>query len=810
MRLRPGLLSVTWEFPCHKFIIASAILIAFSASSAQRTAINNGILQSDLDAGNHRITNCAVCIAASDVANKSYVDSVVTGGGALFAAPLTNTAGVVSIAKATASVDGYLAAADFVSFAAKESPLTFNAPLTRSGNAISLNASGASVLLGRGAAGGAGAYQEISLGTGLTMTGTTLSAAAAGTSITSINGDTNAAQTIVTSETGSDFGVSTSAGATTLSLPIASATKTGKLSSTDWSTFNSKQSALGFTPINLAGDTMTTGGLTNRFDGFWGNGAGLTNIAEAGVTGLVSDLAGKAATSHTHAESDVTGLMADLASKIASNAGAGTNNTFITPTIANFVNANHNHQDNAGGGLLAEAAVSGLTADLLAKQPASDNLTNWSALATSTKQPASDNLTNWSAIATTTKVGTNGSGFPALTGDITTVQGATATTLKNTGTAGTYRSVTFDAQGRETAGTNPTTFSGYGLSDTSANFAAALTDETGTGLVTLNTSPTMFSVALSNLTSCKLDSIGTTPTDSVQLINTTAAAAGAQQYSPALRFTGQGWKTTATAVSQAVDFRIYNQPVQGSANPTANLLFDFSVDGGAFITRLTLSSIGAIISGNTITSGGSLIAAGGSAFSWTGRAQFRSPSDGVVTISNNAQTDFTRFQFGGTTAAFPAFSRIAAGLTLQGADGVSASTNNLIVPGALNATNAVTFGSTLNVAGATTLSSTLAVTGASTLSGAVTASSLVATNGISSTDSTAAVAIAATGYTNTLGKLCRVAFSGTAITYTLYDAAGSAWFTNAVAITGGEFVILQVSEAVTISGTSVTGMRKPL
>lgn len=67
-----------------------------------------------------------------------------------------------------------------------------------------------------------------------------------------------------------------------------------------------------------------------------------------------------------------------------------------------------------------------------------------------------------------------------LSGDVTG-SGATAitATLKNTGTAGTYRSTTFDAQGRETSGTNPTTFAGYAISDTSANLAAALTDETG-------------------------------------------------------------------------------------------------------------------------------------------------------------------------------------------------------------------------------------------------------------------------------------------------------------------------------------------
>ena len=53
-----------------------------------------------------------------------------------------------------------------------------------------------------------------------------------------------------------------------------------------------------------------------------------------------------------------------------------------------------------------------------------------------------------------------------MTGDVTgTGTGSFVTTLKNTGTVGTYRSVTTDAQGRVTAGTNPTTLSEYGITD---------------------------------------------------------------------------------------------------------------------------------------------------------------------------------------------------------------------------------------------------------------------------------------------------------------------------------------------------------
>ena len=58
-----------------------------------------------------------------------------------------------------------------------------------------------------------------------------------------------------------------------------------------------------------------------------------------------------------------------------------------------------------------------------------------------------------------------------LTGDVTGTASSTggwsvATTLANSGvSAGTYKSVTVDAKGRVTAGTNPTTIAGYGITD---------------------------------------------------------------------------------------------------------------------------------------------------------------------------------------------------------------------------------------------------------------------------------------------------------------------------------------------------------
>lgn len=87
--------------------------------------------------------------------------------------------------------------------------------------------------------------------------------------------------------------------------------------------------------------------------------------------------------------------------------------------------------------------------------------------------PTSMTATNVTGLPTTALTGAlQAAQFPALTGDITTVAGALATTLKNTGTAGTYGQVTTDAQGRVTSGTviNPvanggTSFATYAVGD---------------------------------------------------------------------------------------------------------------------------------------------------------------------------------------------------------------------------------------------------------------------------------------------------------------------------------------------------------
>jgi hypothetical protein len=80
--------------------------------------------------------------------------------------------------------------------------------------------------------------------------------------------------------------------------------------------------------------------------------------------------------------------------------------------------------------------------------------------------------------------------------------------------------------------------------------------------------------------------------DGVVLENVNSATVGAQKWSPSLRFSGQGWKTDATAGSQAVDWDIHLEPVQGTASPSSNLVFSSQVNGGGYTPRFTLSSTG--------------------------------------------------------------------------------------------------------------------------------------------------------------------------------------------------------------------------
>lgn len=92
-----------------------------------------------------------------------------------------------------------------------------------------------------------------------------------------------------------------------------------------------------------------------------------------------------------------------------------------------------------------------------------------------------------------------------------------------------------------------------------------------------------------------LSQAANTSTDGIALADTTAATVGNQQYSPRLRFTGQGWKTNATAASQMVDWVAEQKPAQGAANPSSQLVFSSQINGGGYNERFILQDDGATL-----------------------------------------------------------------------------------------------------------------------------------------------------------------------------------------------------------------------
>lgn len=107
-----------------------------------------------------------------------------------------------------------------------------------------------------------------------------------------------------------------------------------------------------------------------------------------------------------------------------------------------------------------------------------------------------------------------------------------------------------------------------------------LTDNVSIGTVTANAKLDVTTNALG---------VTQTNTSGIVLSNNTAAAAGAQQISPALRWRGSGWKTTATAASQTVDFIADVLPIEGTTSPTGIWQLKSSINGGAYSEVLEIN-----------------------------------------------------------------------------------------------------------------------------------------------------------------------------------------------------------------------------
>lgn len=155
--------------------------------------------------------------------------------------------------------------------------------------------------------------------------------------------------------------------------------------------------------------------------------------------------------------------------------------------------------------------------------------------------------------------------------------GSTATTLAGL-TSVTSTTFVGALTGNASTATTATTASTV---TTNANLTGAVTSSgnaTSLGSFTkaaLNTAVNDDDVAVisgNSFTGANTVTVGTnsaTPVTASTLQNTTAAISGTQSASPGLVLEGRGWKTTATAASQAVSWKQYVLPVQGTTTPTS-------------------------------------------------------------------------------------------------------------------------------------------------------------------------------------------------------------------------------------------------
>lgn len=88
--------------------------------------------------------------------------------------------------------------------------------------------------------------------------------------------------------------------------------------------------------------------------------------------------------------------------------------------------------------------------------------------------------------------------------------------------------------------------------------------------------------------------------------------------------------------------------------------------------RLTGGTLtGSVTLGNSFFADSDISVGANGYFRWGSRSKLKSPADGVNTLLNAAETDFSRLQFGGTTSSFPGLGRNGAALVVQTADGGS-------------------------------------------------------------------------------------------------------------------------------------------
>jgi hypothetical protein len=110
----------------------------------------------------------------------------------------------------------------------------------------------------------------------------------------------------------------------------------------------------------------------------------------------------------------------------------------------------------------------------------------------------------------------------------------------------------------------------------------------------------------------------------------------------------QTWNTSGSPIG--IRYQLTNTASGGSSQ-----LMSLEVGG---TPRFSINVNGAVY----------LQASTSASFGWSGRSRIWSSADGILTISDNAQSSFSRLTFGGTSSSFPAIKRNTVSLEVRLAD----------------------------------------------------------------------------------------------------------------------------------------------
>ena len=281
--------------------------------------------------------------------------------------------------------------------------------------------------------------------------------------------------TVATSGSASDLGSGT--------VPLArlSGITTAELSATAAITNGQLAGSIALSKLSITGTPNGTKYL--RDDGSW---QAIPGGGDALTSNPLSQFAATTSAQLAGVLSDETGFSSGALAVFSKSP------TIETPTIASFNNANHDHEDSTGGGQLTTAALTGLGTGIATALGVNVGSAGAPVLFNGAGgTPSSLNLSNATAlpVGSVTGLGTGVATALAVNvgsaGAFVTFNGALGTPSSATLTNATGLPV---ASGISGLGTGVATFL---ATPSSANLAAAVTDETGTGALVFANSPAL-------------------------------------------------------------------------------------------------------------------------------------------------------------------------------------------------------------------------------------------------------------------------------------------------------------------------------